>query len=59
MAKEEKIEKISLDPQKNEPKEVHKIDVDNKPIITPEENNKKIPVSFDISCFGCDNFHSL
>ena len=43
MAKEENIEKVSLDAKKNEPKEVHKIDADNKPIETPEENNTKIP----------------
>jgi hypothetical protein len=40
MNKEENLEKISLDPKENqldEPKEVHKLDEDNKPIVIPED----------------------
>ena len=43
MVKEEKIEKISLDAEKSEPREVHKLDADNKPIETPEEKDLKVP----------------
>ncbi len=43
MAKAEKIKKIPLNEEKHEPREVHKIDADNKPIEAPEKKDLKVP----------------